>query len=80
MEYLELSHEPIISTTSYNEDYEKKNFDQKFTYHQQDSLHLEGTFIGERRKDYCATATREKPLIKKPIDNLKTEGDFDGIQ
>ena len=75
-DHLEISHEPILSTTSYKEEYDEKHVDRQAMYHFEDHLHMEGDFIGERRSDYSVTVGERAPVVR-PVDNLKPEGDFE---
>lgn len=77
-DHLEIPHDqPVYTVTSYNDEYDKKHVERQTLYRQEDHLHMEGDFTGERRTDYGITPGERYP-IKKPKDNLKPEGDFIG--
>jgi hypothetical protein len=76
-DHLEISNQPLVSVTSYKEEYDEKHVDRQFNYYHADNLRMEGEFIGERRNDYTVTVGERAPVIK-PEDNLKPEGDFIG--
>lgn len=77
-EHLEIPHdEPILTVSSYHDEFDEKHVERRVMCHHEDHLHMEGDFVGERRTDYVATRGERAP-VKRPEDNLRPEGEFYG--
>ncbi|XP_011503243.1 PREDICTED: titin [Ceratosolen solmsi marchali] len=86
-DHLKISDEPLMTITSYKEEYDKKSVDREINYYNADHLHIEEEFIGERRHDYTATKdlstsldflgiSGENPSTERRNTYTKVEGEF----